>query len=154
MTIQTGPRRLIALTATVLTWTWWWVLLVFLILGFGKAFCAMCPWEAMSSLVTSLSLKSRIKQLGFERPWPKWARNILPAITLFVIVTWFELGHDVTHSPSMTATMGLGMASLAVLGAMFFERRAFCRYGCLVGRISGLYALFSPVEVRPVSSDA
>lgn len=140
--------------APVLTWTWWWVLLVFLILGFGKAFCAMCPWEAMSSMITSLSLKSRIKQLGFERPWPKWARNILPAIGLFVVVTWFELGNDVTHSPSMTATMGLGMASMAVFGAMFFERRAFCRYGCLVGRISGLYALFSPVEIRPVSADA
>ena len=140
--------------APVLTWTWWWVLLVFLVLGFGKAFCAVCPWEALSSLVTSWSLTSRIKQLGFERPWPRWAKNIVPAIALFVVLTWFELGHDVTHSPSMTATMGLGMAGMAVFAAMIFERRAFCRYGCLVGRVSGLYALFSPVEVRPISTDA
>ena len=139
--------------APALTWTWWWVLLVFVILGFGKAFCAICPWEAMSSMITSLSIKSRIKQLGFEKPWPKWARNIFPAIALFVLLTWFELGHDVTHSPSMTASMGLGMAGLAIFAAMIFERRGFCRHACLVGRISGLYALFSPVEVRASSTE-
>lgn len=42
---------------------------------------------------------------------------------------------------------------MAVLSAIYFEKRSFCRYGCLVGRISGLYALFSPVELRAVSHD-
>ncbi len=140
--------------APVLTWTWWWVLLVFLVVGFGEAFCAVCPWEALSSLVTSLSLKSRVKRLGFEKPWPKWARNMYPAIGLFVVLTWFELGNDVTHWPQATALMGLAMVAMAILAAIFFERRAFCRYGCLVGRITGLYSLFSPVEVRSVSSEA
>ena len=140
--------------APVLTWTWWWVLLIFLVLGLGEAFCTVCPWEAMSSLVTSLSLKSRIKKLGFERPWPRWARNMYPAIALFILLTWFELGHDVTHSPQATALMGLGMVAMAVMATIIFEKRSFCRYGCLVGRITGLYALFSPVELRSVSTDA
>ncbi len=139
--------------APVLTWTWWWVLLIFLVLGFGEAFCTVCPWEALSSLVTSLSLKSRVKRLGFERPWPKWARNMYPAIGLFIVLTWFELGNDVTHSPQATALMGLAMLAMAVFAAIFFERRGFCRYGCLVGRITGLYSLFSPVEVRSISTD-
>ncbi|MFT5131362.1 MAG: polyferredoxin, partial [Rhodothermales bacterium] len=111
--------------APVITWTWWWVLLIFFILLFGKIFCSVCPWEAVSSVVTSLSLKSRIKRIGFERPWPKWARNIYPALTLFVILTWFELGFDVTRSPMMTAIMALAMLSLAVVTALVFERRAF-----------------------------
>lgn len=137
----------------VLTWTWWWALLIFLVLGFGKAFCAICPWEALSSLVTSLSLKSRMKKLGYEQPWPKWAKNIFPAILFFILLTWFELGNNVTHSPSMTATLGLVMAGTAILSAIIFERRAFCRYACLVGRVTGLYALFSPVELRPESKE-
>ncbi|KKL54493.1 hypothetical protein LCGC14_2264840, partial [marine sediment metagenome] len=29
-----------------------------------------------------------------------------------------------------------------------FDRKSFCRYGCLIGRISGLYALIAPIEVR------
>ncbi len=40
------------------------------------------------------------------------------------------------------------MVLLAVIPALIFERRSFCRYGCLVGRICGLYSLLAPVEVR------
>ncbi len=137
----------------VITWTWWWVLLIFLALGFGKAFCMVCPWEAISSMVTSLSLKSRVKKLGYERPWPKWARNIFPAIIFFVILTWFELGRDVTRSASMTAILAMIMVAMAVMAAIIYEKRAFCRYGCLVGRVSGLYAMFAPVELRATSAD-
>ena len=86
--------------APVLTWTWWWVLLIFFVLGFGKVFCAICPWEGLSSLVTSLSLRSRKKRLGFERKWPRNLRNVYLAMGLFVLLTWFELGLDITRSPS------------------------------------------------------
>jgi polyferredoxin len=137
--------------APVLTWTWWWALLIFLVLGFGQAFCMICPWEGISSLVTSLSLKSRVKRLHYDFKWPKWARNIYPAIALFIVLTWFELGRNITHSPSLTAILALCMVGMAVLMAMFFEKRAFCRHVCLVGRITGIYSLFSPVELRPQS---
>lgn len=137
----------------VITWTWWWVLLIFLALGFGKAFCMVCPWEAISSMVSSLSLKSRVKKLGYEKPWPKWARNIFPAIIFFVILTWFELGHDVTRSASMTAILAMVMVAMAVMAALIYEKRAFCRYACLVGRVSGLYSMFAPIELRANSPD-
>ncbi len=137
----------------VITWTWWWILLIFLIMGAGKAFCMVCPWEGITSLVTSLSLTSRIKRIGFEYKWPKWARNIFPAIGLFILLTWFELGWGATSSPMMTSILAMVMLGMAILTAIFFEKRAFCRYGCLVGRISGLYALFSPIEMRAQSAD-
>jgi polyferredoxin len=137
----------------VITWTWWWALLIFMIFGFGKAFCVICPWEGLSSWVTSLSLKSRVKKLGFEYKWPKWGRNIYPAIIFFLILTWFELGWNATKSPMITAIMGVVMASMAILCAIIFEKRAFCRYACLVGRVSGLYSMFSPVELRAQSAD-
>ncbi len=139
--------------ATVLTWTWWWALLIFLILGLGKAFCTICPWEGLASLLTAGSLRTRRKKLGFELPWPKIARNVYPALILFILLTWFELGYGVTKSPAMTAVMALIMMALAVGAAVIFERRGFCRHACLVGRISGLYALFSPLELRARSQD-
>lgn len=148
-----GNQRLGMNIAPVLTWTWWWVLLIFIILGFGKGFCAVCPWEGLTSMVSSLSLRSRIKALGFEKPWPQWARNVYPALILFVLLTWAELGWDITRSAWLTAVMGLVMVGMAILSAIVFEKRAFCRYACLVGRVSGLYALFSPVELRPVAKD-
>ena len=138
--------------STVLTWTWWWALLVFVILALGKGFCTICPWEGLASLATSLSLRSRVKRLGFEFRWPRPLRNLYPALVLFVLLTWFELGWQATSSPSMTAVMAAAMAVMAVAAALFFEKRAFCRYACLVGRISGIYALFSSIELRPRSS--
>jgi polyferredoxin len=137
----------------VLTWTWWWALLIFFVLFLGKAFCTICPWEGISSIVSSVSLSSRIKALGFELRWPRKFRNIYPAMLLFILLTWFELGMDITRSPMLTAVMGLAFVSLAVITALVFERRAFCRYLCLVGRIQGIYALFSPVELRPHSTE-
>jgi ferredoxin len=139
--------------APVLTWTWWWTLLIFLALGFGQAFCMICPWEGISSLVTALSVKSRIKRLQYGFNWPKWANNVYPAIALFVVLTWFELWRNITHSPSMTAIMAMGMVGMAVMTALLFEKRAFCRHVCLVGRITGIYSLFSPIELRPQSTD-
>jgi len=148
-----GNQRLGMNLAPILTWTWWWVLLIFIILFLGKGFCAVCPWEGITSLVSSLSLRSRLKALGYEKPWPHWARNVYPALILFILLTWAELGWDITRSAWLTALMGLIMVSMAVLSAIIFEKRSFCRYACLVGRVSGLYALFSPVELRPVSKD-
>ena len=49
--------------------------------------------------------------------------------------------------------MAIAFVALAVTTALVFERRAFCRHVCLVGRIQGLYALFSPMELRPVDTD-
>jgi len=37
----------------------------------------------------------------------------------------------------------------AVGTVLVFERKAFCRYACLVGRVSGLYSMFASSELRP-----
>lgn len=144
----------VANIAPVLTWNIWWSLLIFFILIGGSLFCVICPWEGVASIVTALSPRSRIKKLGYEMKWPKWAANIYPAMILFILLTWFELGMDITKSPLKTAYMAIAFVALAVLIAILFEKRAFCRHLCLVGRIQGLYSMFSPVELRPRSADA
>jgi ferredoxin len=135
--------------APVFTWTIWWGILVFIVLFFGKAFCAVCPWDALAGIFQRASL-FRQRRAIFTRniPWPKWARNIYPATLLFIGLTWLELGFGVTRNAPVTAVLGLLMLALAVICAMTFSRRSFCRYGCLIGRISGLYAMFSPIELR------
>ncbi len=132
-----------------LVWTIWWAGLIFIILFFGKAWCTICPWDFMATALSSLRLwgvGDRPLTLGLK--WPRWMRNIYPAIGLFIILTWLELGYHVTTSPKMTAYMAIGMLLLAIIPAFIFDRKGFCRYGCFVGRISGLYANFSPIEVR------
>ncbi|MCP3962272.1 MAG: hypothetical protein GY719_30895 [bacterium] len=136
--------------ATVATWTIWWTLLIVDIVLLGRMWCLVCPWEALASWLRRLAFwrRRREEPLALELEWPRWLRNVYPATLLFVGLTWLELGFGVTRSPRATAILGLVMVLLAVLPALVFERRSFCRYGCLIGRICGLYSMMAPVEVR------
>ncbi len=135
--------------APLLTWTVWWCGLVLIILYAGKAWCYVCPWDAIAGWAEGLRLRTpRREHLSLGLRWPKALRNIWPATILFIALTWVELGYGVTMNPRATAWLALAMLGLAFASAFVFDRKSFCLHGCLVGRISGLYALFSPVEVR------
>ena len=135
--------------APLLTWTIWWCGLVVVILFAGKAWCYVCPWDAIATWMERQRLWRKTDTgLGLALPWPRALRNVWVATVLFVGLTWVELGFGVTMKPRATAYLGLGMLVLAIACAFLFERKSFCRYGCLVGRVSGLYAMFSGIEVR------
>lgn len=135
--------------APILTWTVWWGGLVILIMFAGKAWCWMCPWDAVAGWMEKLRFwKKADEGLGLEMKWPKVLRNVGVATILFVGLTWIELGFGVTMKPRVTAWLAIAMLLMAIASAFLFERKGFCRYGCLVGRVSGLYAMFSSVEVR------
>ena len=46
--------------------------------------------------------------------YPRWLASLYPAIVLFVVLTWLELGWGVTTDPRATAYLGLAMAGMAV----------------------------------------
>jgi polyferredoxin len=133
----------------VLTWTVWWAGLIFLVLFLGKAWCYVCPWDFAATLAQSIGrLWGSRKPFTLGLGWPRALRNIYLATGLFVALTWLELGYQITASPRATAVLALVMVALSVVPALLFDKRSFCRYGCMIGRVSGLYAMFAPVEVR------
>jgi len=135
--------------APLLTWTIWWGGLVILIMYAGKAWCYVCPWDAVAGWMEKLRFwKKSNDGLGLEMKWPRAMRNVVIATVLFVGLTWVELGFGVTMKPRVTAYLAIAMLLMAIVSAFLFERKGFCRYACLVGRVSGLYAMFSGVEVR------
>lgn len=143
--IQDSGRNL----STILTWVIWWILLVLLILFAGKLWCYACPWDAIASWIDKLHLwKVKKSIFSLRKRWPKKLRNIYLATFLFLVLTWLELGWGVTTKPFITAYLALLMLFLAILSILLFDRKSFCRYGCLIGRISGLYALIAPMEIR------
>jgi len=144
-----GNQIAAANIAPILTWTIWWGGLVILILFAGKAWCYVCPWNAIADWIERLSFWRKKEGTSLGLPWPRILRNIWLATFFFVGLTWLEIGFGVTLNPRATALLGLLMLTLAVVSALVFERRGFCRYACLVGRVSGLYALFSASELRP-----
>lgn len=135
--------------APLLTWTIWWCGLVVLIMFVGKAWCYVCPWDALATWMERLRLWKKSEEgLGLGLPWPRPLRNIWLATFFFVGLTWIELGFGVTMSPRSTAYLALAMVLMTIVSIFLFDRKGFCRYGCLVGRVSGLYALFAGMEVR------
>lgn len=135
--------------APLLTWTIWWAGLILIILLLGKFWCIVCPWNALAQWIERLTFwKTSSARLSLGLKWPARWRNIYLATGLFIALTWLELGYGITFSPRMTAYFAILMVVMAVVSILIFERQSFCRYACLVGRVSGMYALFSPLELR------
>jgi hypothetical protein len=139
--------------APVMTWTVWWTLLIFDIVLFGRMWCMSCPWYALSSWLKRMSFFKRKNDFFMLNvKWPEWLSNIYLAVLLFIVFTWLELGFNVTSSPLFTAVLGIILTGLVFGSALIFDRMSFCRYGCMVGRICGLYGMFAPLEVRQADS--
>ena len=139
--------------ATTLTWTLWWTGLIIAIYFTGSAWCAICPWDALASWLVRRRLWRRGSTTSsFNLKVPKYLRNIWPALLMFMGLTWLELGVGVTVSPYATAVLALVVVVLATVSMLVYERKAFCRYFCSVGRTIGFYAELSPIALRPVDS--
>lgn len=140
--------------ATMLTWTIWWSGLIGAIFFVGSAWCTICPWNALATWLVRRQLLRRgseTSSLGLRVP--KVLRSIWPALLMLIGLSWFELGYGVTVSPHATALLALLLVVLATVSLAVFERRAFCRYFCPVGRTIGFYAELSPVALRPIDPD-
>ncbi len=134
--------------ATVLTWNLWWSGLILSVFFLGSAWCAVCPWDALATWLTRFNFTGRL-----NIHVPKLLRNVWPALLLFIGFTWLELGVGITTSPYATALLAMLMLVLATISLALFERKAFCRYFCPVGRTVGIYAQLAPVELRHIDAE-
>lgn len=137
--------------ATTLTWTLWWTGLIIATYFVGSAWCAVCPWDVLATWLVRFRLWKRGRDVNsLNLRVPKSIRNIWLASWMFIILTWLELGFGLTTSPYGTAILSLTIVILALLSQVVYERKAFCRYFCSVGRTIGFYASLSPLALRPV----
>jgi len=144
------PERNIA---TVLTWNLWWAGLIFSVFFLGTAWCAVCPWDTLAQWLVRRRLWKRAEpNNSLNLRVPRVLRTIWPALLLFIALTWLELGLGITTDPYATAAVSLLMVVLATVSLAIFERKAFCRYFCPVGRTVGLYSQLAPVELRPIDT--
>lgn len=138
--------------ATVLTWTIWWSGVIISIFFVGSAWCAICPWDAIATWLVRQRLWKRARSTSsLNLRVPKIFRSVWPALLMFVGLTWLELGVGVTVSPHATALMALFMVVAATISLAIYERKAFCRYYCAIGRTIGAYSSIAPIALAPVN---
>jgi polyferredoxin len=136
--------------ATVLTWTVWWTLVVISVLVVGTSWCSVCPWNTLATLLVRRRMwGTDASASSLDLKVPRWLRSVWPAFVMLCGLTWLELGLGVTQSPQVTAALAVVMVVLATLSLAVFERGAFCRYICPVGRTLGCYSQLAPIELRP-----
>ena len=134
--IQDGGRNL----ATKMVWTIWWAGVIFTFVLVGRLWCYMCPVGAIAEW-TSNAVKP-------DRKIPRALRNVWIANILFLMLTWLDVQLGVVRTPVVTGVLLVILTLMAIVTALFYERRTFCRYLCPIGGIIGIYSMFSPVELR------
>lgn len=145
------PERNIA---TVLTWNIWWTGLIVSVFFLGSAWCAVCPWDALATWLVNKRLWRRgAPHSSLNLRVPRWLRSVWPALLMFIGLSWLELCMGITVSPYATALLALFIVVLATVSLAVYERKAFCRYFCPVGRTVGFYSQLAPVELRPIDTD-
>jgi ferredoxin len=138
--------------ATAFVWNLWWPLVVVSVLFLGTAWCAICPWDELANwIVRRRGWRRADPHPGLNLRVPRYLHKVWLALLMFLALTWFEIGFGITTLPVATAVMALAMLVLAAGFLLVFERKAFCRYACPVGRTLGYYARLAPVAVRPVT---
>lgn len=137
--------------ATAFVWNIWWPLVIVAVFFIGSAWCAVCPWDTLASWIVRRSWWRRVApHPGLNLKVPRWLQNVWIALLMFMGLSWLELGMGVTGKPVLTASLGVVMLVLSIVFLLLFERKAFCRYACPVGRTVGFYSRLSPIEVRPI----
>lgn len=137
-----GPTAASANLGTSLTWVLWWPLIPVFMFAMGRLWCAICPFATVIDLV-------QIK-LGLGRPIPPFLKKygiwIIDAV--FIFITWADHVFGIVESPRGSGyLLGLLITSVVVTG-IIYERRAWCRYLCFLGGLSGNYSRSSMVQLR------
>jgi len=136
--------------ATLLTWNLWWTGVIVAVFFLGSAWCALCPWDALATWLVRRRLWRRADPgSSLELPLPRPLRGVWVATLAFVFLSWLELGFGLTADPYATALLALVMVLMATLSLALFQKKAFCRNFCPVGRTIGAYSQLAPVSLRP-----
>lgn len=124
------------------TWVLWWPLIPLTFFLMGRFWCAVCPFGWVSDIVQ--------KYFGTERPVPPFLRKYgLWIIDIFfIMITWSDHVWGIVESPRGSGYLLLIITGSVILMGALFKRRAFCRYVCFIGGLSGNYSRSGLLALR------
>jgi ferredoxin len=137
-----GPATAHQNAGTALMWVLWWPLLPLVYVLFGRFWCAVCPFAALSDLVQKL--------VGANRPVPAFLKKygIWVIDATFLAITWADHVFGIVGSPWGSGILLLLLTFSVIVSGAFFQRRTFCRYLCFLGGLSANYARTGMLTLR------
>jgi TolB protein len=131
--------------ASSFTWSVWWPGLALLTILGGRIWCLACPPAALGDWVQRV--------VGLRRRLPVALRNAWLQVGAILVITWAFTYWDIAMSAKGTALFLLGFTLAAVVSALVFERRTFCRYLCPISGMLGLFGMLGPWRLRTRPSE-
>jgi len=137
-----GPSRAHDNAGTALMWVLWWPALPLVYVLFGRFWCAVCPFAAISDFVQKL--------VGVNRPVPAFLKKygIWVIDATFLAITWADHVFGIVESPWGSGILLLLLTFAVIVSGAFFQRRTFCRYLCFLGGLSANYSRAGMLTLR------
>lgn len=119
----------------LIVWSYWWPVIVFLAIFFGRVWCMVCPVEVITSFFA---------HIGFKRQRPGWIMSGWGITVFYIIILFIGIqGFAIHRNPFYMAVYLLVITGVSIISGLFFEKNTFCRYLCPVGYMLGLYSRLS-----------
>ncbi|MEI6622211.1 MAG: 4Fe-4S binding protein [Actinomycetes bacterium] len=137
-----GPSAADENLGTVLMWVIWWPLIPITFLFLGRFWCAVCPFATINDWVQNL--------VGAERPVSPFLKKygIWIIDAAFIAITWADHMWGIVGSPWGSGVLVLLLTTAVIVSGALWQRRAFCKYLCFLGGVSGNYSQTSVVSLR------
>jgi len=127
-----------------LSWGIWWPSIILSWFFFSRMWCGFCPFPGLGKLFQNFNVT-----LNLQVPKFLIKHGVYISALLFVLIIFFEESLQFKNSPRLTAFLMLFILSGATIMALIYQKQAWCRYLCPMGRIIGTGATMSFIEFRP-----
>ena len=137
-----GPAAASTNLGTGLTWVLWWPLIPLAMFATGRLWCAICPFGRLIDLVQKVA--------GLGRPVSPFLKRygIWIIDAAFLAITWADHAFGIVESPRGSGYLLGLLVTASVVTAVVYERRAWCRYLCFLGGLSGNYSRTSGLQLQ------
>ena len=134
--------------APTFVWIIWWVGMGYIAALFGNLWMLINPWKALYEFVEWL-----LKHVGHGMPEPRlyppgW--DAMPALIAFLAFVWLENVYPGSIVPRYLGVITVAYSIYTFGGMLLYGKHAWLRYGDPFTMLYGIFARFSPTEVRVV----
>ncbi len=130
---------------TLVVWGLWWPLMIAIALGFGRAWCTVCPLEMVNRIGNAIAGRA-------GRPRPRLGRFLRAGwiiVTIYLLLQLLVAGFSIHRMPHYTSIFLLLLAATAfVAGLVFSDHRSFCRAFCPAGALLSVYGRYTPIQLE------
>ena len=132
-------------------WIIWWVGMGYIAALLGNLWMLINPWKALYEWAEWLFARAEIA-LPTPRTYPAgW--DAMPALVAFLAFVWLENVYPGSIVPRYLAIIIIAYSAYTFCGMLLYGKQVWLKYGDPFAVLYGIFARFSPTEVRVVGGN-